>query len=128
MESIQDEEFDKYIFYHSLNNIDTSKLSGNHKLCPRNGVRILTYNIFLRPPPVKNNDDDYKNERLQDFCKIINDFDIICLQEMFSTYNSRKHELISEAYKKGFFFFIDAPTPSLFSQYMTDAGLVILSR
>lgn len=23
--------------------------------------RILTYNLFMRPPPIKTNEDDYKN-------------------------------------------------------------------
>jgi hypothetical protein len=40
---------------------------------------ILTYNLFLRPPPIKNNKDDYKNERLDLFCsEILDKFDIIC--------------------------------------------------
>jgi len=26
-------------------------------------VRIWSYNVFLRPPPIKNNHDDYKSER-----------------------------------------------------------------
>lgn len=24
-------------------------------------IKLLTYNIFLRPPPIKTNEDDYKN-------------------------------------------------------------------
>lgn len=52
-------------------------------------VWILTYNIFLRPPPVKNNDDDYKNERCKHFLKNIDNFDIICLQEVFGFLNRR---------------------------------------
>ena len=39
-------------------------------------IKILTYNIFLRPPPVKNNADDYKNERCKIFLKHIDNFDI----------------------------------------------------
>jgi hypothetical protein len=30
-------------------------------------VKILTYNFYLRPPPVKENEDDYKNERMMVF-------------------------------------------------------------
>jgi hypothetical protein len=30
-------------------------------------VRVLTYNIYLRPPPIKENEDDYKNERMNVF-------------------------------------------------------------
>ncbi len=54
-------------------------------------LKILTYNIFLRPPFIKNNKDDYKNERLEEFYRIIKsgDFDIIALQEIFSLGNFR---------------------------------------
>lgn len=24
-------------------------------------IKLLTYNVFLRPPPIKTNDDDFKN-------------------------------------------------------------------
>ena len=36
----------------------------NHSI---NEIRFMTYNLFLRPPPVKNNKDDYKNERCKAF-------------------------------------------------------------
>lgn len=128
MECRTKDDLHNYTLYHCLNNINLNKLNRTHQLCTRTGLRILTYNIFLRPPPIKNNEDDFKNERLEDFAKIINDFDIICLQEMFGTYNSRKHELIRAAYKQGFFFYVDTPTPSFLSKYMIDGGLLILSR
>lgn len=35
--------------------------------------------MFIRPPPVKNNEDDYKDERLTAFIsKEMENFDIIC--------------------------------------------------
>jgi hypothetical protein len=42
-------------------------------------MRLLTYNLFLRPPFVKNNKDDYKNERGKLFLDYLENFDIICL-------------------------------------------------
>ncbi|EGR30881.1 hypothetical protein IMG5_121790 [Ichthyophthirius multifiliis] len=27
-------------------------------------IKVLTYNIFIRPPPIKTNEDDFKDERL----------------------------------------------------------------
>ena len=30
-------------------------------LLPRDHIKLLSYNIFMRPPPVKNKVDDYKN-------------------------------------------------------------------
>lgn len=47
------------------------------------GVRLLTFNVFLRPPPIKTNEDDYKEERFQEILKIIDNYDIVCFQEMF---------------------------------------------
>ncbi len=42
-------------------------------------IKILTYNIFIRPPPIKTNEDDYKDERLKIFMqKYISNFDIVC--------------------------------------------------
>jgi len=121
-------ELHNYTIHHRFNKVNRDQIINTNKLGDRNSIRLLTYNIFLRPPPIKNNEDDYKNERLEDFCKVINDFDIICLQEMFGTYNSRKHELIRSAVRQGFFFYVDTPTPSFLSKYMVDGGLLILSR
>lgn len=45
-------------------------------------VRVLSYNIFLRPPFVRNNLDDFKNERLKEFINHIDKYDIISLQEV----------------------------------------------
>jgi hypothetical protein len=41
-------------------------------------LRVLTYNIFIRPL-VKNNESDYKSERLEYFYKEMPNYDIICL-------------------------------------------------
>lgn len=94
----------------------------------RKTIRILTYNIFLRPPPVKNNESDWKDERLVDFIKLLDMFDIICLQEMFGSLNNRKQQLIKYANKAGYFFYCECPSPSFFSKYVAEGGLIILSR
>lgn len=119
-----------YTWYHPLCEINENAILKNSKdkILPRKTIKLLTLNIFLRPPPVKNNEDDWKDERLEEFCKIIHDFDIICLQEMFGSFNSRKQKLFRAATKSGFFFFIDTISPSFVSKYMVDGGLVILSR
>lgn len=33
-------------------------------MLPRTDIKLLTYNIFMRPPLIKNKKDDYKTERL----------------------------------------------------------------
>lgn len=61
---------------------------------PNPRVRLLTYNLFMRPPGIKNHLDDYKNERLDQIKDYIQDFDILCFQELFETGNFRKEHLI----------------------------------
>lgn len=63
-------------------------LDGN--VVPRKFVRLLTYNMFMRPPPVKTNATDFKDARLDEFVKQLDNFDIICFQEVFTTLNTRK--------------------------------------
>ena len=91
-------------------------------------MKILTYNIFLRPPPLKNNEDDYKDERARNFEQIMNNFDIICLQEMFGAFNNRKHDIIRAATKCGLFYYVDTASPNFLNKYVCDGGLLILSR
>lgn len=123
----------KLTFYHPLCELNLTQFQiteSNHDLllkrCDQE-IRILTYNIFLRSL-VKNNESDWKEERLEDFCKILHNYDIICLQEMFGTFNSRKQNLIRAATIAGFFFFVDTSSPDFLSKYIADGGLIILSR
>ena len=74
----------------------------NKKNCT---VKILTYNIFCRPPFIVNNRtfNDSKWARLKDIIDIvIEEYDIICFQEMFGTLSFKRSWLIKEAKKKGF--------------------------
>ncbi len=116
--------------FHPLCDIkeDLIKEFDNCSLIDRKHIKVLTYNIFLRPPPLKNNEDDYKNEREKDFEKVLKDFDIICLQEMFAAFNNRKHEIIRAATQCGFFYYVDTASPIFLSKYLADGGLLILSR
>lgn len=91
-------------------------------------LKLLTYNLFLRPPGIKTNFSDYKDDRLDDFIVLMNQYDIICLQEVFATLSPRKERLIKKAIKYGFYFIESSPDPSFFSRYLIDGGLVILSR
>jgi len=43
-------------------------------------LKLLTLNVFLRPPPIKTNQDDYKEERFLEIMKIIKDYDVVCFQ------------------------------------------------
>jgi len=116
--------------YHPLHDVDFSNVKDNFIVDRgiNKKIKLLSYNIFLRPPPVKNNDNDWKDERLYDFLLELKDFDIICLQEMFGTLTTRRQTLIKISSKLGFFYFYEIPPPSFFSKNIIDGGLLILSR
>jgi len=103
-------------------------LAGVSNMTPRKQINLLAYNIFMRPPFIKNNESDHKDERLDEFIKLLPEFDIICLEEMFSFLNKRKHKVIREAYKAGFHHYADATSPSFFTSFLVDGGLLVLSR
>lgn len=101
-----------------------------HCLKGRKDVRVLTLNIFLRPPLVKNNSSDHKEIRLNEFEKVLakNEFDIIALQEIFALGNSRQRRLINMAAKHGFYYYTRSSPPPMFSAKFIDGGLLILSK
>jgi len=103
-------------------------LHGVARTTTRNNINILAYNIFLRPPLVKNNESDHKDARLKEFIKLLGKFDIVCLQEMFGFLNKRKHKLIRCAAKAGFLYYADSTSPSFFTSFLVDGGLLVLSR
>ena len=60
-------------------------------------IRLLSYNTFLRPPPVGSST-DYKDARSKKMVEeTIADFDIVCLQELFGSYTSRREKFIANA-------------------------------
>lgn len=92
-------------------------------------IRVLTLNLFLRPPLVKSNESDYKDLRTAYFIQhIFPLYDLICLQEVFGFMNYRKSQLIEEAKLAGFYYIAESPQPGVMSGYMIDGGLLILSR
>ncbi|EGG21658.1 putative sphingomyelinase [Cavenderia fasciculata] len=176
-------------------------------------VRLLTYNVFVRPPGIKNNHNDYKDERLEcmissdlnahkldkltsspkgttssvvpfslyvvdkdrfpsipylspwrsprpnhhhhhhthangssssfeqeleshsgkSFSKldgsILGQFDIICLQELFSAFSFRQKRFIEKAKKQNFLYSATSPLPRLLrTTFLVDGGIVVLSK
>uniref|UniRef100_A0A6U3CEY6 sphingomyelin phosphodiesterase n=1 Tax=Paramoeba aestuarina TaxID=180227 RepID=A0A6U3CEY6_9EUKA len=91
-------------------------------------VRLLTYNIFCRPVGVRNNEDDFKNERLNLFLQEMEMYDVIALQEIFELFNTRPKFLIQAAQKVGFRYSLRGTWPSFASRKFIDAGLLILSK
>ena len=92
-------------------------------------VQILCINMFLRPPFIHNNLGDLKDQRTQYFCEnILPKYDIVCLQEVFGTLNSRKERVIKAGKAVGLRYYAESPAPGFWSSYVTDGGLLVLSR
>eukprot|EP01113_Clastostelium_recurvatum_P002747 TRINITY_DN11167_c0_g1_i1.p1 TRINITY_DN11167_c0_g1~~TRINITY_DN11167_c0_g1_i1.p1 ORF type:complete len:431 (-),score=87.81 TRINITY_DN11167_c0_g1_i1:43-1335(-) len=106
-------------------------------------VKVLTYNMFLRPPIVRNNESDFKEVRLDAFIDMLKDkeYDVLILQEIFCRITDRQHRLIEAAKTHGYLYHTVA-TEAAWTWHETlfpitgcatrpklvDAGLLILSR
>lgn len=96
----------------------------------RTRIRILSLNMFLLPGPfTRHSTNDSKDERLEAFCKTyLASFDVVCLQECFSTFSTRYHRLVHMAREYGFNHVVFPEPPSLVSAELFDSGTTILSR
>ncbi|KAL0476713.1 hypothetical protein AKO1_006160 [Acrasis kona] len=101
-------------------------MSDTLKDVPR--IRILSYNMFMRPF-VNTNGNDYKPERLKLFMENeTHKFDVLCLQELFSMGgHNRKYELIEGSKKHGLLYSTSL-NGSWLSLKPIDSGLLILTK
>lgn len=97
---------------------------------PKEGsIRLLSLNLFLRPPLISNPSGDYKEARRILFCQsILPSYDIVCLQEVFGLMSSRKAKIIAAAEALGYAYSVESPGPGFFASHLIDGGLLILSR
>jgi endonuclease/exonuclease/phosphatase family metal-dependent hydrolase len=58
----------------------------------------------------------------------LKEFDVICFQEVFSAFNSRRDRLIDAALEQGFKYHAVCPNPDFLSTFVVDGGLMILSK
>lgn len=93
-------------------------------------IRVLTYNLYLRPPLINSNGNDWKDERLDLFiARVLPQYDVIALQEVFALGSSRQRRLVHAARQLGFQWVVSSKAPPfLTSLKFIDAGLLILSR
>jgi len=91
-------------------------------------LRVLSYNVYLRPPMVSHTHGDYKNQRCSLICKILHLFDVVLLQEVHTCLNFRCNTIIEEATKQGLPYHVCTYGPSVFSRHISNNGLMILSR
>ena len=95
-------------------------------------IKLLTYNLFIRPPPVNSFGSDYKDERYDYFIKhYLPLYDIVCIQEMFlSDIYFKKLQLIEQAAELGFKYHAMGTLMPYYSTEpnISDGGLLTLSR
>ena len=91
-------------------------------------IRILTFNTFLRPYVIKTNENDWKQERMLEMLTKFQDYDIICLQEMFDTFSHRQYEFVSLLQQSGFQYVSISDSPNFCEGKLIDGGLVLASK
>lgn len=93
-------------------------------------VRILSYNVFLRPPCISSDcNGDFKDERLDlIISSVLPAYDVVCLQEIFTRFNWRREKLIEAAKKLGYQYFSIPPDQPMKSLYFVNSGLLTLSK
>lgn len=113
--------------YTSNNNISVIRPALVLQTGPKQ-IKFLSYNIFLRPPGIHNNASDHKNARLNYFGEhILGNFDVVCLQEMFSYGSSRQTRMVAYAKKFGYDYYVSSPSKGILNAQV-DGGLMILSK
>ena len=92
-------------------------------------VRLLTYNIFMRP--VIGFFADQKDERMKEIKQAITKYDIACFQEIFPHMNGRREELMKFANRAKFKYAAVPPSPGftgIFKGTLLNSGLLTLSK
>lgn len=85
---------------------------------------MSTFFTFTLSPP----SNDYKDERLSEFIKLIDSYDVICLQELFGAFSSRRNTFLDAAKERGFNHCLTSPHVGWFSGFLVDGGLCIVSK
>lgn len=118
---------------------DTDSLNNTETIT----VKCLSYNMFMRPPFIKNNKSDHKEVRLAGFIDVLkkSDIDVFALQEIFDLANGRQRRLLQAAKELGYRYYTSSVTPKWYwadlffpvtrssrRPKLIDAGLLIISR
>lgn len=93
-------------------------------------LKLLTYNVFMRPPGInEKGKDDYKNTRQRLISKtVVPLYDIVCFQELFTSLNTRRTRILKSAKDAGINFRSISPLPPLISVHKINSGLLTISR
>jgi len=92
-------------------------------------IKILTYNMYLLPPGIGGRNGAFKTERLYEFIHFyMQNYDIICLQEVFGMFSKRLDILINAAKEYNYYIVTKKHSILEWPIFPIDSGLVILSR
>lgn len=93
-------------------------------------VRVMTYNVFVRPPGITGaGGDDHKDERLKLLAPRLANYDVICFQELFDSFSTRRSALMEAVSLFGLRFSAYLPRNLfMFPPKVIDGGVSILSR
>ncbi|KAJ1925465.1 hypothetical protein IWQ60_004546 [Tieghemiomyces parasiticus] len=91
-------------------------------------LRILSINLFVRPPGIRTHASDFKDERIQyAIDHVLPEYDIVSFQELFAFASPRRARLIRAAQAQGFHYVYGSPEQTLFNLSI-DGGLLTVSR
>jgi exonuclease III len=113
---------------HELNDIINFKNNIQDK---NKKIKIMSFNFFLKCFFDCDNyyNFDCKQERFNYFINnYLENYDIICFQEIYGTFSFFCHKLIKQAEKKGFYWYVVPNSPKFFSNKIMDSGLVTISK
>jgi endonuclease/exonuclease/phosphatase family metal-dependent hydrolase len=113
-----------------MNSVDKTDYNKN--------IKILSYNVFLRPPGIASNywsEGDLKDERINGIANVIKDYDIVMFQELFNIslfgidfISNRLNLMIEIGKKMGFKYYVSPNEISYFNISLVNSGLLILSK
>lgn len=95
-----------------------------------NHIKLLTYNVFMRPPGInEKGKDDYKDTRQRIISEqVIPEYDFLCFQELFTRFNTRRTKILKAARKSGLAHKSLSPQPPVFSIHKVNSGLLNFGR
>ena len=91
-------------------------------------LKLLSYNIFIRPPGINNNGNDYKSDRIGLIADRMRKYDVVCFQEMFSQLSTRRQQIVKKLQDFGLSYanYPDGPSPLALT--LIGSGLMTASR
>lgn len=92
-------------------------------------VSVVSWNVFLLSVACHDyTSRDCKNQRAQHVVSSVKTYDVVCLQEAFSTLNRRVHCIVKQAERLGYKYHVGTKSPGLLSMALLDDGLLTLSK